>query len=70
MEYNSLLEDYMNVNEMKRIKALLFQSSNKNDGSLIEEYLADKIKWHDGCDGNNGSDVIKDTIQCTIYCKI
>jgi len=58
MEYNSLLKDYMNVDEMKRIKALLFQSTNEKDASLIKEYLADKIKWHDGCDGNNGSDVI------------
>ena len=48
----------MNVDEMRRIKTLLFQSTNEKDGSLIEEYLADKIKWHDGCDGNNGSDVI------------
>ena len=48
----------MNVDEMKRITALLFQSTNEKDSSLIEKYLAEKIKWHDGCDGNNGSDVI------------
>ena len=48
----------MNIEEMKRIKTLLFKATNEKDGSLIEKYLADKIKWHDGCDGNNGSDVI------------
>ena len=40
----------MDIEEMKRIKTLLFKATNEKDGSLIEKYLADKIKWHDGCD--------------------
>ena len=48
----------MNIEEMKRIKTLLFKATNEKNSSLIEKYLADKIKWHDGRDGNNGSDVI------------
>ena len=48
----------MNIDEMKRIKTLLFKATNEKDSSLIENYLADTIKWHDGCDGKNGSDVI------------
>jgi hypothetical protein len=59
-KYNRLLGYYVNIEEMKRIKALLFQATNEKDGSLIEKYLADKIKWHDGCDGENRSDIIFD----------
>ncbi len=35
----------MDIQEMKRIKRLLFQVINENDSSLIEQYLADKIVW-------------------------
>lgn len=48
----------MTVDEMKRIKSLLFQATNEANGSLIEPYLADKIIWHDGCSGEDGSDVV------------
>lgn len=48
----------MKLEEMKRIKALLFQATNEKNSSLIENYLADKIIWHDGCSGDNGSDII------------
>ena len=50
----------MEIEEMKRIKTLLFKATNEHNGSLIEKYLSDKIKWHDGCDGKDGSDVIFD----------
>ena len=48
----------MEIKEMNRIAALLFQATNEKDGSLIEPYLAEKIIWHDGCDGTTGADVI------------
>jgi len=48
----------MDIDEMKRIKTLLFKATNEKDASIIENYLSDTIKWHDGCDGKNGSDVI------------
>lgn len=48
----------MDINEMKRIKSLLFQATNEKNASLIENFLADKIIWHDGCGGENGADVI------------
>ena len=48
----------MTATEMKKIKTLLFQATNEKDSSLIEPYLAEKIIWHDGCDGATGSDVV------------
>jgi hypothetical protein len=50
----------MTIEKMKQIMALLFQAGNENNASLIENFLADKIRWHDGCDGKNGSDIIFD----------
>lgn len=46
----------MELNEMKRIKSLLFQATNEKNASLISDYLADEIVWHE-C-GENGEDVI------------
>ncbi|MDR2711962.1 MAG: ester cyclase [Clostridiales bacterium] len=40
----------MTIEEMKRIKTLLFRAANEKEGSLIEPYLADKIIWHDSSD--------------------
>jgi len=51
-------DNSMNIEEMKRIKTLLFKATNEKNVSLIEKYLADKIKWHDGCDGKDGSDIV------------
>ena len=48
----------MTTAEMKRIAALLFQATNEKDSSLIEPYLAEKLIWHDGCDGMTGADVV------------
>jgi hypothetical protein len=48
----------MDVEEMKRIMTLLFEAVSEKDCSLIENYLANNIKWHDGCYGDNGTDVI------------
>ncbi|MDR2964870.1 MAG: ester cyclase [Treponema sp.] len=48
----------MNIEEMKRIMVLFFHAMNDKNSSLIEDYLADTIKWHNGCYGENGSDVI------------
>jgi hypothetical protein len=50
----------MKINETKKIMALLFQAQDEKNRSLIENYLADSIKWHDGCYGENGSDIIFD----------
>ena len=50
----------MEIEEMKRIMTLFFRATNEKNTSFIENYLADKIRWHDGCDGKNGSDVIFD----------
>ena len=44
----------MNIEEMKRIKTLLFQATNEKNASLISDYLADEILWHE-CD-ENGKD--------------
>ena len=49
----------MKTEEMKRIMVLFFQAGNEQNSSLIENNIADSIKWHDGCDGN-GSDVVFD----------
>jgi hypothetical protein len=48
----------MKIEEMKRIKSLLFQAANDKNVSLIENYLAEKIIWHKGCGGTNGADLI------------
>ena len=48
----------MNYEEMKNIMELLFRAVREKNGSLIEKYVAENIKWHDGCYGENGSDVI------------
>ena len=50
----------MNKEEMKEIMRLLFKAQDEKNRSLIENYLADTIKWHDGCYGENGSDIIFD----------
>ncbi|MDR0497267.1 MAG: ester cyclase [Treponema sp.] len=48
----------MNTVEMKRIMVLFFHAADEKNSSLIENYLANSIIWHDGCYGENGSDVI------------
>ena len=48
----------MNNEEMKNIMALLFQAVREKNGSHIEKYISDNIKWHDGCYGENGSDIV------------
>lgn len=48
----------MDYNEMKIIMELLFQAVREKNCSLIENYIGDNIKWHDGCYGENGSDVV------------
>jgi predicted ester cyclase len=50
------LEEFMDIIEMKRIKTLLFQATNEKNASLISDYLADEIIWHE-CD-ENGKDAI------------
>ena len=48
----------MDYNEMKIIMELPFQAVREKNSSLIENYINDNIKWHDGCYGENGSDVV------------
>ena len=48
----------MNSEEMKNVMGLLFQAVREKNGSLIEKYISDNIKWHDGCYGENSSDIV------------
>ena len=48
----------MKNEEMKNIMELLFQAVREKNCSNIEKYIGDNIIWHDGCYGENGSDII------------
>jgi hypothetical protein len=37
---------------------LLFQAVRDKNCSHVEKYIGDNIKWHDGCYGENGSDIL------------
>ena len=46
----------MSSDEMKHIFSLLFKAKNEKNSSLVADYLADEIIWHE-CD-QNGKDLI------------
>jgi len=48
----------MDIEEMKNVMVLLFRAVREKNSSLIEKYIGDNIIWHDGCYGENGSDVV------------
>ena len=45
---------------MKKVMVLLFQAVIEKNCSLVEEYIGNNIKWHDGCYGENGADIVLD----------
>jgi len=50
----------LNNEEMKKVMVLLFQAVIEKNCSLVEEYIGNNIKWHDGCYGENGADIVLD----------
>ena len=48
----------MNNEEMKKVMELLFRTVREKNAFLVQEYIGNNIKWHDGCYGENGSDIV------------